>query len=1085
MTRRHLAWRSLTFYWRTNLAVVAGVAVAVAVLAGALLVGHSVRASLRQLLVSRLGATDYAVFANGFFRQKLAAELSAPRAPRLMSYSLIAVEGMVTHATNRRVASRVAIYGIDSEFWKFHRVFLHGEAPAGRTVRMSAALAEELAAAEGDAIVLRLDKPSEIPVESLHGRKEDRVQSIRLIAGKTLPSEELGEFSLRPVQAPLRAIFLARDRLERELNQTGKANVVLVSSQASLEEVEEALAQKVTLEDLGLRVKILATQGQLALESTSMVLSPVLLEAAQKAAANLGLQSYPVLTYLVNSMSAQGRTTPYSLVTAVDFRYLGAAEQFQDTDMILNEWAASDLQVKPGDRIEIEYYVWRNDGRLGVERAQFTVSRIVPVQGAAADRDFAPEYPGITESAAIHDWDPPFPFDLSKIRPRDEDYWDRYRTTPKAFISYSAGRRLWTTRYGDATSLRLIPPAGSDLSDVQRRFSSALLQSLKPAQAGMSVVAVRTEGLQAAEGSTDFGQYFLYFSFFLMVSALLLVGLFFRLNLEQRGWQAGLLRATGYPGRHIAAVFQREGLMLALLGGLLGAFLASGYAGFVLYGLRTWWSDAVSTPLLRFYFSLGAVAGGLLAGLATATAVISWTLRRLQNISPVALLKGFWTEEAASQSTRRTKLVLRITALLGSAQLLLSWFARDDLTGLFFGAGASFLLAALAALRLWLARGVANPDRVWRLGLSNASRHPVRSVSSMALIACATFLIIALTAFRRDGAERDAAQRPGTGGYALVGESVLPLVHHPGTPEGRQELGFSPDSEPLFEKVKVTPLRLRPGEDSSCLNLYQPKNPRVVGLPAEVLARLPKDTLQPGEGIPAYVDANSLRYVLHKRVGDTLVLGSKGGSPVAVRLAGTLRDSIFQSEIVLAEEDFLKAFPLEQGFRMFLVDAPAELQQQVAGVMEERLKDFGLDLQPAGDRLAAFHKVENAYLSTFQTLGALGLLLGTVGLGAVLLRNVWERRKELALLRAVGYQPAHLATLVLAENTLLLVCGLVSGTLCALLAILPALIQRSQTLPLGAMGGMLLAVFLTGIMASLLAVRSALRTPLLPSLRSE
>src|SRR5262245_65573844 len=70
-----LILRGLTYYWRTNLAVVIGVATAVAVLAGALLVGDSVRGSLRDLVVGRLGKTDYVITSTGFFREQLARDL--------------------------------------------------------------------------------------------------------------------------------------------------------------------------------------------------------------------------------------------------------------------------------------------------------------------------------------------------------------------------------------------------------------------------------------------------------------------------------------------------------------------------------------------------------------------------------------------------------------------------------------------------------------------------------------------------------------------------------------------------------------------------------------------------------------------------------------------------------------------------------------------------------------------------------------------------------------------------------------------------------------------------------------------------
>src|SRR5688500_20313927 len=72
-----LVLRNLTYYWRTNLAVVFGVGVAVAVLAGALLVGESVRASLRGLFLQRLGRASHVMSAPNFFRERLAEDVHA------------------------------------------------------------------------------------------------------------------------------------------------------------------------------------------------------------------------------------------------------------------------------------------------------------------------------------------------------------------------------------------------------------------------------------------------------------------------------------------------------------------------------------------------------------------------------------------------------------------------------------------------------------------------------------------------------------------------------------------------------------------------------------------------------------------------------------------------------------------------------------------------------------------------------------------------------------------------------------------------------------------------------------------------
>ena len=118
---------------------------------------------------------------------------------------------------------------------------------------------------------------------------------------------------------------------------------------------------------------------------------------------------------------------------------------------------------------------------------------------------------------------------------------------------------------------------------------------------------------------------------------------------------------------------------------------------------------------------------------------------------------------------------------------------------------------------------------------------------------------------------------------------------------------------------------------------------------------------------------------------------------------------------------------------------------------------------PTGERLANFHRVENTYLSTFQMLGSLGLLLGTLGMAAVLLRNVLERRRGLTLLRAVGYNASHLALMVIAENFFLLACGLLTGAVCAVLAIAPVLFERGGRAPGLSLGFLLLAVLISRI----------------------
>jgi hypothetical protein len=304
--------------------------------------------------------------------------------------------------------------------------------------------------------------------------------------------------------------------------------------------------------------------------------------------------------------------------------------------------------------------------------------------------------------------------------------------------------------------------------------------------------------------------------------------------------------------------------------------------------------------------------------------------------------------------------------------------------------------------------------------------------------------------------------------------------------------------------ARILPFRLLPGEDASCLNLYQPRRPRVLGAPPEMIARggftfqaLARPAAEPwrlleedlGEGVvPAFADANSATWILKRGLGDDVVLADERGRPLRLRLVGLLSRSVFQGELVIAERAFVRHFPSRAGASYFLVELPLGGEEQapaVAEALEAALEPFGFDATPTVDRLRAYAAVEEAYLATFQALGGLGLLLGTLGLGVVLLRNAIERRRELAMMAALGFRRGQLAGLVLAENVVLLAAGLVLGLGAAAAATAPQLAAQAARMPWRPLALTLLAVLAVGCLASLAAVATTVRAPLVQALKEE
>ncbi len=488
MTLWSLVRRSATYHWRTNLAVCLGVAASVAVLGGALIVGDSVRGSLRDLALGRLGRTSEVVSSTAFVREALTEDLA--RSLGRETAPLLAATAVVTHEPSGRRASNVFVYGVDERFWRFH-----GLDPRDGTF-ISPALAAELGAASRDVLLTRLQKPSEIPLESLFAHKEDIGRTIRLTLEGTLPREQLGEFTLRPQQGDVRAIFAPLARVQRDLDAKGRVNTFLVAEGTGQQSSRDAFRSALRLDDLGVRIAPVKAEPVLSIESASGVVSESLETAAIQAAAKLSLAPSPVFTYLANTIRVAGseRQIPYSLVSALDMSRLPRPPEpiavpltpaaSANTPIALNTWAARELNASIGDAIEIEYYLWDAQAGLQTRTAQFVLDRVVPIDGLAADRQLAPEYPGISGADSLADWDPPFPIDLSRIRPQDERYWTEFRTTPKAFVPYERGRDLWSTQFGRATSIRMVVPSGTDVGSVAGPLAQELERTLDPAAMG-------------------------------------------------------------------------------------------------------------------------------------------------------------------------------------------------------------------------------------------------------------------------------------------------------------------------------------------------------------------------------------------------------------------------------------------------------------------------------------------------------------------------------------------------------------------------------------------------------------------------
>jgi putative ABC transport system permease protein len=1166
------AWRfilaSLRHYRRVQLAVALGVAVATAVLTGALLVGDSVRGSLRDLTLQRLGKIDTVLVAGHMFREALVGELATDDG--FKSHFTSAEPAILLNGTlqagsgdNARRATGISIVGCTPDFWS-----LGDGGPAKSLaddgVALTESVARELGVDVGDSVLMRIPVASAIPADSTLGKKSDASQSRTLKVASVLPAEGLARFGIAPTQQLPRNAFLPLTTLQNLLKQPGKANAILVATnqatQATGDDAQSELKRGLhpILEDYGFRLEHLASPTNCyQLSADQLVLPDAAVQAADSVYSKDAVQ--PIVTYLANTISAgdgaNQRKIPYSTITGVDstlqlgplFDEQGQAITLADKEIVLNRWAADDLGVKTGDPITVTFYDPESThGKLREHDPPptFKLKAIVELKTAdgelttAADPNLTPELPGVTDQKSISDWDLPFEL-VEKIRPQDEDYWEEYRTTPKAFVSLATAERLWPSRWGTISLMRI--PTGNGASPATK--IAEFERAIEPSSLGMTLLPVKAQGLAASAGTTPFEALFLGFSFFLIAAAVMLVALLFQLGIEERGRELGTLTAVGVGRRRIARLLAREGLIVAAVGATLGVVAGVFYAWLMVYGLRTWWLAAISTPFLKLHVSWLSLVLGWLAGIIVSWLTIRWSIRRLVRLPAARLLAGSTTPQV-STSSNTTQLpksrwrlpswpTVRIAlAVLVVAQCVVGFFLYgESQAGIFFGSGAAMLALLLGEIRYRL-RDLAQQISfqqsfsLLKLAALNTARNPGRSTLTIGLVAAASFLIAAVSAFRLNTGEA------GTGGFDFVATSDLPIHYNLNTPEGRRELGFTDDANKRLNDWRVYSLRVDDGENASCLNLYQPKQPRVLGVPNAFIERggfgwaaaakslKENESINPWEllrekrhvaeggqeAIPVVLDAATAIYSLHlSGIGSQFTIRDAVDRPVTLEVVGLLENSVLQGNLLVSEANFLKMFPDAAGYRFFLIEessrhAPraitsdesgdatnvaADGTPSVAAALESTLAEDGFDTVDARDQLAQFLAVQNTYLSTFQSLGALGLLLGTIGLAVVQLRSVLERRGELALMRAEGFNRQRLTRMVICENAVLLIGGLAVGCLSAAIALIPQWIPHAASVPWSALGLLLATIAAVGLLAGWLATRSALRAPLVSALRGD
>ncbi|MDP3644965.1 MAG: ABC transporter permease [Bacteroidota bacterium] len=1113
MSLFNLILKSAWHYRKLNLTIILGIALSTAILVGALIIGDSVKYSLQQITVQRLGKTSQVITAGErLFSTQLADEL-APKTGTETAALLRANGFGVIDGGELRI-NQLAVWGVDSMLGHFandYESFILN----GNEVAINENLASLAKLKVGDEFLLRLNKLNTFPANTPFVSEQEATVSFRVSVARIFKPDELGNFNLQNIQSAPRNVFLNLKWLNEQMGLQQKANVLLVTEGVSDAELVQNLQKCWKLKDVNLEVR----ENQ-DLNYTELISDRVFVEpAVEQYCLNEMPGSQAIFSYFINEFSFNGKQSPYSFVSS-DAKLTG-------NQMTVSKWLAEDLRLKLNDTVRLSYFEVGPLRRLVLKDTSFVVGQIYELTGEKADQNRMPVIPGLSDADNCRDWKTGVPVDLKKIRPVDEAYWKEHKGTPKAFVSLETAQKLWGNRFGQSTAIRV--------DGLQKaEFEKELLAGLLPSQLGFEVRDVKTDGLAAASGGTDFGGLFIGLSFFVLFAAVLLAFLLFKLYLGFRKTEIGTLTALGFSFSAIRKLFVAEASVFVLAGILLGIPFSIFYNHLILQAINTIWVDIVRTSIVNIHIRpVSLIMGSLIIDVMSFTA-IWFILNRFLKSEVVVLQKR--TENKQShflsgrkqlktiESSRKTTVFNRLQSPsvvsklnrimsgrlslnLGLFLITFSFFLLFSMgfrsgeinPEMFFISGFGLLPGLILIFDFWIQR-LAVQEKAMRFSLRTMLLKRIagerrRNVMIVSFLSVGVFMVVSTGLNRKDLTAHADLPSSGTGGYEWFVETTMPVLFDANSKPGREDLNIPVTAE-------LVQFQSQPGDDASCLNLNKISRPRLIAFnPAafdtrsafmfatrtdDLDAKHPWLTLNrtlADDVIPAMADQTVIQWGLMKKVGDTLIYKTEEGKDLKLKLVGGLANSVFQGNVIISEDHFNRAFPSVSGSNVFLIDSPDN--SLTADDLHTGMRNYGPEIIRTTDRLLAFYTVENTYLNIFLMLGALGLLIGTLGLGILIFRITFEQIPEYALLLSLGFSQSIIQRMVMREKFFLMIVSVFIGLIPAVLSALPSLMSSLYSNLWVWLPAISVLVILSGAIFSFVAVRVAFRQNLVGALRND
>ena len=1013
MNTQHLIFRNIFLYKPFYRLIAIAVIVAVAVVTGSLVVGDSVRSTLVKRVEERLGKTETIIFSQYSYlntsilenlpAQDVGTRLIASLRGVLLSNGFVSVSGKLTP---------VMVWGMDD--WGIKK----GEA------KINNALYYEIKSSQAKNIVLRLPAAGMVPLGSMFVT-DTYTTSLRLELESVISATQGGDINLKNEQTIPFNIFVNREELAEVMGTPGKVNVIM--SDQIISAVDFTAAWNYA--HSGLNIK---TENQITeIASDRIFIQDKVVETLCKDDST----SNRIYSYLANSIRKNNNSIPYSFITAVDY-YKG--HPVNPNEIILSDYAARRLNVQLNDTLSVSYFVSRSFKTLMEDSVSLKVSKIVPIKDLQSDNTLVAEFPGLSNVERCTDWNSDLPINMNLITDEEEDYWRKYKNTPKALVPYSTLAPRWKNAYGSATALLI-----SDNAD--------RLDDLSYEMFDIQVIYPRETAITAAKSGVDFSSLFLSLGFFIIISAAMLLIVPLSEMLFHRRDELKLLKATGFSDKRILQLLWRESIPVVFISAISGVVVGLAYTYLVLFLLGNVWKGATHTEGFRVYPDFVTIVTSLLSGIVFSIFLLYIRIFRTIKQKPIKQSQPFHAFVLP-----RFHVFLPLTLIFMGLLAINIFFVKSTL--LFICCGILFLVSGWAWMNYLINKKGATktiPFNSSKLTWASLFHTKKQALLSFITLATGVFIVFSVGLNRQGFADSSQIQTA-TGGFSLWCETSAPVYHNIQTEEGRSKLAL----KDLPAETQAMQLLKYSSDDASCLNLNKVVTPNVLGLDMEELNnsdfKITKtifdnsggDVINPTPTIfekfktgeksvyPALVDETVLMWNLGKKLGDTIVYLGEKGEQISIVLAGTLQNSIFQGYILIDKHLFNEIWSEISGSEIMLVNVPDTAIANTKTLISQALNNYGVRVMTTGERLQLFYSVTDTYLTIFLSLGGLGLLLGIFSFIIVVRKNIIARMKEITLYRSLGFDEKRMLNLLYKENIIIPLSAILTGVSGSLLGII-------------------------------------------------